>query len=189
MKYLALLLIGCAPFAPAVFETRCGLVYRGDVESNPANLDPTFDFEEVQTSEDLAIAYGLVKCEQIGGYSLYSRPDHWVPLGWTDGRKVAGTSYCNKLFQPRIEVSMKHHHVLLHELHHAAQGCDAPNPIDEGTDDAHSNWNRTGAYERIQRGGEYMFNIHFDKHNPDGGGYSVDPSPLAPTPEDFAKAE
>lgn len=188
MKYIALLLLtGCMPVAPTLFESRCGLAFKGDFEGKPEQLDPTFDLEELQTSEDMSIAYGLVKCEQMRGYSVFTRPGSWYPPGWD--RKVAGTAYCNHLFGAHIVLSTAHNHVLLHELHHVAQGCDAPNPIDEGADDSHSNWYRTGAYERIQRGGEYLFNTHFDKHNPDGGGYSLDPTPFAPTPEDFAKAE
>jgi hypothetical protein len=192
VKYLPLVLVAtaCSPPGEARFTTTCGVTYRGDATFDASLEDPTFDLEELQTSEDLAIAYGLVRCEQLKGYSVYTRPTKWQrPFLETGKNYISGLAYCNAMFGLRIEVSLTTPHVLLHEFHHAAQGCNPPMPIDDGLEYTHSNWNRSGANARIDKGYNYMFQIHFDKHNPDGGGYNVDPSEWAPTQEDYEKAE
>jgi hypothetical protein len=126
--------------------TPCGLGIRGEFGTGAPV--PSFSLEKVSYLERLAIEYNLVECKQLRGYHLDVRTEGNWDL-YHDGHYRAGSTYCN-ILDPRIEASVLSPWVIIHEMHHVAQGCESPPPTDDGTDFMHSDWFRTGAYDRIR---------------------------------------
>jgi hypothetical protein len=86
----------------------------------------------------------------IDGYQVwfredYSWPDPWGRLYKGEPMMIGGFTNCTtKTIVIGLGVS-----VYPHEVMHAIQGCFTPEPIDEGLDEMHSNWNRDGFYADI----------------------------------------
>jgi hypothetical protein len=82
---------------------------------------------------------------RVRGYRVFLHPT----LKFTDfwGRSVAGWNMC---ITQHIEIGTSDHHLAWtafgHELVHAAQACQTPQPTDEGLDVDHANWNRDNIY-------------------------------------------
>jgi len=147
---------------PAVWQTRCGLKFQDAVNAGDYTL------ENVQGIEDLAISMGLVSCTNIKGYALIVRPDVWTLP--EDPRKRSGSAFCNTLY-PRIEVAEPfwgpQSNALAHELHHVEQRCASTFPVDQGSDETHGDWYRSGAYKKLSEIDSFIINTYYSKK--DGG--------------------
>ena len=89
-------------------------------------------------------------CESIRGWELYSHPD--TPWDYY-GTRVAGLTTCQ---WGVVEIGSREgmhpfqQTPYVHEFAHAIQKCDAPLPLDPGTDGYHANWQRSGIYSAIE---------------------------------------
>lgn len=189
MRRLALVcaLAACGgEVVPGTFTTQCGVTYRGAAAGfETTSASDAYAANILQAQEDLAIAYGLVTCEQLQGISFYTRPEPWI--SW--GALIDGQTVCDP-FHPRIEVSLSSSYTLLHEFHHVAQWCNPPGPTDTGTDPMHANWYRSGAFERIERASMWFLITHWGREHNYASPYSVGgEAQFAPTDEDKARAE
>lgn len=108
-----------------------------------------WDEDKLAYIEYLTINAKLVTCEQIRGNSLYLHATAWDVYG--DEQFRAGSAYCNTFFGQYIEAALNYPAVIAHELHHIAQGCDAPLPVDTDADADHADWHRSGAFEAIEK--------------------------------------
>lgn len=173
MRFLPLLLMLSCAGMPTVYTTTCGLEFRGEVSTGVLG---TLNAEEVQFLETTAISLGLVNCEQLRGYGIYTHPTKWREWNDPEGFYRSGSAFCNNVL-PRIEVDQRYPAVILHEVHHIAQGCWSPFPIDQGEDETHADWTRTGARKAIEQGtilftekyGDKARACNYVKPHPDGG--------------------
>lgn len=124
--------------------TQCGLTLRGSLETR--EQVPGFDIEMLEELERLTLKYGLGKCSDFNGYSVWVRPEVWDL--YDDGNYRSGSAYCNWV-APRIEIAVTHPTTVAHELHHVAQKCEAPLPVDKDADASHADWHRSGAYKAL----------------------------------------
>lgn len=145
-KILPILLCACGPqvFVTPLEVTECGLLYRGGWETGAPV--PEVDFGMLTRLEQLTIEHGLADCKKLRGINVWVRPQAWDLYG--DEQYRAGSAYCNEI-HPRIEIAADTPEVMVHELHHIEQRCEAVAPIDKGTDAHHADWIRTGTFQRI----------------------------------------
>lgn len=136
---LTLCLSACGPEVPALCETDHGLRFYGFDDGS--ELPPMWTCEEIRAVENYVVErLPQLSALEIGKFKMYmtnADKDPW-------GRSVAGYAHCQSAtimvwFSKRPAVSS-----FPHELVHAMQGCQTPLPIDEGFDEDHSNWKRSG---------------------------------------------
>lgn len=146
MRYFILLLAlsSCGTF----YSTTCNMRMQGDWYSG--ELTERFNYKDIQLMEDMAIKYGLVRCEDLYDVTIVTHREAWyLPRSQV---LAAGAAYCP---ERRIEIVAPE--VIPHELHHISQNCNPGVAVDEGADPSHADWYRTGAYQRIQMAVEEFY--------------------------------
>ncbi len=155
----ATLLVACGSTEPntRVFcTTPCGLSIAA------ANGSPQWQCEDYAALEQELIAQTkLPVCRANKGSVAWEMPGFSTVVG---GIKASGWTECNLdrimfhtgdgfVFSDRDARYMRRgpeDSAFTHELVHLAQGCVSPLPVDEGSNEGHSNWRRDGLFKLIE---------------------------------------
>lgn len=141
LALLAILMFAATACSPTLYETRCGLRFRGSVTGEP--LGPEWSQSVVQGREHrLLEAFPAVDderfhdaCPLLKGVSVWVEPDRLFSA--PDGKQVYGLTYCDTA---NVYLGSEGN-AFSHEMAHVVQGC---NPSD------HSNWAAMGIYAAVQ---------------------------------------
>jgi len=90
-------------------------------------------------------------CKNVPSYLYFASTDEFMHAG----ESVAGLAVCH-MAQVQLSALPPHESAYAHEMVHLMQKCDSPMPVDEGLTHDHSDWNRSGIYERLKVWGETM---------------------------------
>ncbi len=159
MKSLALVLLllcGCQPINRGKFETRCGLIFQGELNTGMPVAGWTEEL--VQWTENRIIQIFSEKvtddrfsserklCQAFEGNSIWVHPT----FSWKNyaGVDVAGESGC---LEKLVFVNNQYPNdgTLAHELAHVVQKCTPYLPADPGVDIQHANWHRDNIFSTI----------------------------------------
>lgn len=156
-----LLLVGCAS-VNTDGSSNCLITAKGDWEQgNPEPPLPQGTLDDLVNRTlkaasfitDFRLNDQTANCQSLVGYQVYTVNKPSYELHWLDGKtyQVAGHTVCNGRYMvigiPRSQ--NWYHSAIAHELLHAMQHCDAPQPTDDGEDSAHANWRRDNYYFAI----------------------------------------
>lgn len=159
---LPLLALSCAGVPPGKPDgNNCGLVAAGDYDTHVPVPELASVLEDRLLAALDATTFttdpGLLdmtqNCQRLMGYRVFVRSVEDWDDPWGRGFRVAGLTYCGSrtivIGTPADRDWKKSG--LVHELFHAFQNCEAPQPPDVGNDTAHAGWVRYGIFDAIER--------------------------------------